>query len=172
MRITWKMESSVSELWTIVPGVVSALSVLFLAGQYFAERKRRADESERESRSQAVRLSAWTAADFERQIHGVVIKNDSGTTFHDLHVDAEIHGKRPRPISLWVLPPGEYFVPLTQDGADLSWGYPIRSDEHFGKLRAHTVSKSRYGVREIMFVDCVGQRWKADKHMLLQRSSA
>jgi len=160
--------------WGDVPTWISSLAIVFAAGSFFLDRRRRAHEREREEKSQATGLSSWVVTDAltRPRVYGVIIANDSGSTFHSVEIVVTLHKQSQQPITLVTLPPGRLFVPLDGEGAGgrFSWGYAMLESEYPGSLRPYTVSDG-YVVESMAFSDNLTQRWHTDRRAVLTRAS-
>ncbi|MDQ1083967.1 MULTISPECIES: hypothetical protein [Microbacterium] len=155
-----------------LPTWISTLAIGFAALSYLGDRKSRAQERDREEKSQATRLSAWavTDADPEHRAYGVLIANDSGATFYSVDVVATVHKEVQPTLKLVTLPPGRLFVPLESDRGKgkAPWGFGMPPSEYEGTLRPYTVTGG-YVVESMEFTDSFSQRWRTDRHAVLQR---
>ncbi|WP_291037691.1 hypothetical protein [Herbiconiux sp.] len=151
-----------------LPAWITTLAVAISASQYLAERSKRREEVERASQAQATHLSAWAVTDAgERRTYGIRLSNTSGSTFHDVRIDAVIHD-RPvaRPIILKIVPPGDYFIEHTKNG-DASWELAQSVDEHDGWLRP-LMQSDKYRVTRMTFNDNRNRSWATDDHAVLR----
>ncbi len=150
---------------------ITTAAVLIAAGQYLGERRKRRDDTEREARSQATRLMAWAVTDARNKgVWGVRILNDSGSTFHDVVIDARMRNHHPKlPIRMRIVPPGDYFVQPTNQGPGFGWEFPGSTAEYSGILRP-LASTEKFGVDRIRFSDNRGQTWITDDRATLRRA--
>lgn len=157
-----------TELWGDVPTWVTTMAVLFAAVQYFGERARRREEAEREARAQATQFTVWAVTTLrEPRRYGVRISNTSGSTFHDVHIEATIHKKKARrPIDLTIVPPGDFFVEFSGDEEGYLWRFPCDVREIEGSLRPY-MKTNDYRVHEVRFRDNVGVEWSTDDRAVL-----
>lgn len=160
-------------VWGDVPTWITTLAVILAVVQYLGERKRRRAESEREARKQATNLTVWTVTvvGTDRR-YGVRISNTSGSTFHDVRVDAMIHGEvARRPIELLIVPPGDYFVPFNGNEHEYTWDFAREVAEEDCDLRPYMKS-DKYRVDSVQFRDNVGQQWTTDDRAVLKAGGA
>ena len=152
----------------LIPAWITTLAVGVAAYQLSIDRRRRATEEDRESKSQARRISAWAAS--ERGVDGrgvsfgIVISNRSDSTFHDVQISSRMHKTERPDLHLTVLPPGEFYVQLRGD----EWEYALATAEYGKFLRPYTGTQ-HYKVLAIKFTDNLNQKWGADEHMVLVR---
>jgi hypothetical protein len=154
-----------------IPTWITTIAVAFAAGQFFVDRKRRAAEENREAKAQATQLTSWavTDADGQPRVYGIVISNTSGSTFHDVVIDARMHDKpTPRPVELAILPPGDYFIRYNGTDEQYTWSFAVAVDSYNGWLRPYMKSP-KYMVRGIAFSDNLNQRWTTNEHAVLSR---
>jgi len=158
-----------------LPTWITTAAIALAAIQIFAERKKRAAEETRESKSQASELTAWAVSDPKNAMYGIVFSNTSRSTFHDVEIVAMIHGEILAPVQLRILPPGSFFVRLAKKDASEPgktsrlWDYPIDTSEYQGELRPY-MNTDRYQVMSMSFRDNLKQSWETDAQALLTRS--
>ena len=152
-----------------LPTWITTVAVLIAAGQYLGERRRRREEADREARAQATHLTAWTVTDVgEERAYGVRLSNTSGSTFHDVQIDAVIHGEQAaRPIELTVVPPGDYFVRFNGNDTTYTWNFAQELGEYGGWLRPYMKS-DKYRVTGLRFSDNLNQNWVTDDRSVLR----
>jgi len=158
-----------------VPTWITTAAIGIAALQYRSERSRRSSEEDRESKAQAAKLCAWVAYDKEAGgkygKRGVVIANSSGSTFHDVTVEVQIHkNKPPTVLHLVVLPPGHYYAEHQGETGDFPWAFPEPIDKATTRLRPYMKSAD-YVVKHIEFSDSLGQAWRADERLVLSLKS-
>jgi hypothetical protein len=156
-----------------IPTWITTIAVALAVGQFFADRKRRAAEENREAKAQATGLTAWAVTDVDAQprTYGVIVSNTSGSTFHDVAITARMHDlPSPRPIELAILPPGDYFVEYYGPDQKYVWEFAIAVDAYNGWLRPYMKSP-KYRVNGISFADNLNQRWTTNEHAVLTRLS-
>ncbi|MGD8166689.1 hypothetical protein ACEXOS_005660 [Herbiconiux sp. P16] len=144
-----------------LPAWITTITVIIAARQYIGERRKRRDEAEREARAQATRLAAWMVTDAPRNgAWGVRVLNTSGSTFHDVEIEAQKFGAPIRDlIELRIVPPGDLFVKLKPDGE--SWEYPMNAEECVRPLRP-LARAERWTVTRMRFSDDRNQVWTTD----------
>lgn len=154
-----------------LPTWITTIAVGLAAGQYVAERRRRRDESERESRVQASHLTAWAVTDpGPHRRYGVRVANSSGSTFHDVRIEAVIHARSvPSPPMLAIVPPGDYFLEFLPSGASASWRLASAVEEYPGTLRPLMQTRD-YRVTRVRFTDNRGRHWITDDSASLRLS--
>lgn len=151
---------------------ITTAAVLIAAGQYLGDRRKRRDESEREARSQATRLMAWAVTDAQKKVWGIRILNDSGSTFHDVVIDARMLNLHPKlPITMRIVPPGDYLVQPKRWSPEIMWDFPGTTAECPVSLRP-LASTEKFGVDRIRFSDNRGQTWITDDRATLRRAPA
>lgn len=156
-----------------IPTWITTAAVAVAAGQFFVDRKRRAAEENREAKAQATQLTAWavTDADAKPRVYGVVVSNTSGSTFHDVVVEARMHdAKTMRPIELAILPPGDYFIEYNGKDAEYTWAFAVSSDSYNGWLRPYMKSR-KYMVVGLTFADNLNQRWSTNEYAVLRHDA-
>lgn len=149
-----------------LPAWITTLAVVISASQYLGERAKRREEVERASQAQATELTAWAVTDAgARRSYGIRVSNTSGSTFHDVRIEAIIHD-RPvaRPIILKIVPPGEYFI---EHSSDTSWELAQAVDEHDGWLRP-LMQSDKYRVDRMTFRDNRNRAWATDDRAVLR----
>ena len=154
-----------------LPTWVTSATIVIAALHYRNERGRRRAEEERDSKSQASKLCAWVAFDKASEARygkrGLVIANSSGSTFHDVAIDVQIHKNKPvTSLRLVVLPPGCYYAEHQGEGTDFAWAFPDPMDPADPRLRPYMKSPD-YLVRNIEFHDALGQHWRTDERSVL-----
>lgn len=153
-----------------IPTWITTIAVALAVLQYFADRRRRRAEAEREEKAQASGLTAWTVTDVDpdNRRHGVALRNDSGSTYHDVTVTTRLHGERQRAIALTILPPGEYVIWRNPAGSKFDWGFAQSTREDHSARRPY-MNSEKYGVDAIDFSDNLGQHWHSNDRAVLVR---
>jgi hypothetical protein len=151
-----------------LPAWITTLAVVISASQYFAERTKRREEVERASQAQATHFTAWAATDAgEHRSYGIRLSNTSGSTFHDVRIEAVIHGRAvARPINLKIVPPGDYFIEHIKN-SETSWELARAVDEHDGWLRP-LMQSDKYRVARMTFSDNRNRAWVTDDRAVLR----
>ncbi|MDP9904545.1 hypothetical protein [Arthrobacter bambusae] len=154
-----------------LPTWITTAAIGIAALQYRSERRRRSAEEDRESKAQASRLCAWVAHDKTSEggygKRGIVIANTSGSTFHDVTIEAQIHKNKPVSVlNLVMLPPGHYYAEHQGDVAAYQWAFPDPIEPSGSQLRPYMKS-SDYLVKRIDFRDALGQQWRTDERFVL-----
>lgn len=149
-----------------LPTWITTVAIGLAAVQLLSEHRKRAAEAARESKAQASELTAWTVSDPDAtpKVYGVMVSNSSLSMFHDVKISAVMHEKSiDRPISLTVLPSGDYFVALPS-GGNYSWSFPFAMVP--GTMRPY-MNTSKYKVTGMTFKDNLDQAWATNEHALL-----
>lgn len=154
-----------------LPSWVTTATIAIAALHYRNERGRRRAEEERDSKEQASKLCAWVAFDKASEgshgKRGVVIANSSGSTFHNVTIQVQIHKNRPiTTLHLLVLPPGSYYAEHQGEGKEFPWAFPDPIGPTDPRLRPYMKSPD-YLIRSIDFHDALGQRWQTDERSVL-----
>lgn len=149
--------------WGDIPTWITTLAVGFGAYQLFQDRQARQRQAEAEARTQASAVSAWAgsfrAPQAQLNDYGFVITNDSGLPFRDVEVDVTIHGRAYEGVQIMILPAGNYFVELINNG---EWDYATSLEEYSKPVRPYTRT-ARYRVDAVRFTDALGCRWALDE---------
>ncbi len=165
--------------WGDVPNWIAAIAALmavlfaWLAARHTqrlllheARRDRRVQE--REVRSQADLVGAWVACrvtpdggiDVTLQEYGLVVRNASPAPVFDVVVEStDYDGEPQRPLTLAVMPPGEFYAPATHE--KWLWELPDPVDAVDGIVRPVMRRKERR-VTGVRFRDSAGNRWHRD----------
>lgn len=157
------------DVWGDIPTWITTVAVIIAAVQYLGERTRRRAESEREARAQATKLTAWAVTNVVGgRRYGICLSNTSGSTFHDVEIEAIIHGEKPRrPIVLAIVPPGDYFVPFNGNDQEYTWDFARAIDEEPLSLRPY-MKTDKYRVDAVRFRDNLGQQWTTNDRAVLR----
>lgn len=150
-----------------LPTWITCVAILVAAFQLRLDRERRQEEQKRSRREQARQLTAWTVTDpGTPRAYGIMLSNTSGSTFHDVTVRSTLHGETMPPMTLAILPPGEFFVRHDKDNR-YSWDFAV-AVEHCGhsELRPYMQS-GKYRVDSVDFVDNADVAWHTDDHARL-----
>jgi hypothetical protein len=124
-----------------------------------------------ETKAHATHLTAWAVTDREAEprVYGVVVSNTSGSTFHDVSIEARMHKEQTgRPIEVAILPPGTYFVQHNRSPTKYTWSFAVDVAAYDGVLRPYMKSQD-YLVTEVTFADNLNQRWSTNQHAVLVR---
>jgi hypothetical protein len=122
----------------------------------------------REVRAQADLVGAWVASrvtpvgggDVTFHEYGLVVRNASSAPVFDVVVASSGHnGEEQRALTLAVLPPGEFYSPVTTD--EWVWGLPDPVDAIDGVIRPVMRRKQRR-VTSVTFRDSAGSTWIRD----------
>jgi hypothetical protein len=159
-----------------IPTWITTAAIALAALQLFAERKKRAAEEVRESKSQASELTSWTVSDGGTKNFGLVVSNTSRSTFHNVEITVQLHDQLIKtPVRLTVLPPGTFYIRYSGDdprGRDNSrpfaWEFPIDANSYDGWLRPY-MNSPKYQVLKMAFKDNLKQAWHTDAQALLTK---
>lgn len=150
-------------LWITTLLTLGLLLAAVLAG-FIAWRTFRAGQ-ERDLRSQAAQIGAWTATRGGRPAgeFGLCLLNDSSLPVTGLDVVVSNGTEEVHPQHYQVLPPGFYFAP--SKGPDVKgqfghFGRPEPIERGTLDLQPTTVHAESTNVESFCFVDATGQRWQ------------
>lgn len=120
-----------------IPTWIACIAIVFAGFQFMIDRERRREELHRARREQARQLTSWTVSNPEQgqRAYGLVLSNTSGSTFHEVSVEATLHGSRTKPLTLTILPPGEFFIQHAPNQR-YEWEFAVAvADWRSGELR-------------------------------------
>lgn len=158
--------------WITAMAAVAALGAAVWAGLTSkhlvgVEMKRGKKSREREIRTQASAISAWLVGNTEdssTSFFGILLHNSSSAPVFEVRVDTcDFSGQPLKPLTLVVLPPGDYLVRQRNSG----WGLPEDTVPLAGQFRPIARS-DKWLVRQIVFTDSYGACWRRGKTAILE----
>lgn len=163
-----------------LPTWITALTVVFVAIQFFTDRKRRQEEKYRDERAHASALSVWAVSTppqddpQHKRTYGIVVANNSHHSFHNVTINATMHSTAANLVALQILPPGRYFLeyaPKNERGEkrEYPWEFARNMDEIDSPLRPfmHT---PKYQVNAVRFCDNMGCEWTTNDRAILMKT--
>ena len=166
------MPEWISALCSMFALLAAAWAAWTAARVHKLERDRDIKADEDKLKAQAGKVAAWSAVhvDLDGAVlaYGVVVNNGSTTPIFDVVLEAQDVPGKLRPLSLRLLPPGEYFVESHKDRS--GWALADHTSTLTGFTRPIT-RKENWCVTRLAFRDAQNNLWSRTNAGLLERAN-
>ncbi|MBB6404246.1 hypothetical protein [Arthrobacter sp. AZCC_0090] len=167
------MPEWISAFCSLFALVAAAWAALTAARVHKIERDRDVKADEDKLKAQAGRVAAWSAVHLDAKgsalAYGVVVNNGSTTPIFDVVLEAQDVPGKLRPLTLRLLPPGQYFVESHKDRS--GWALAEHTSALAGFTRPIT-RKENWCVTHLAFRDAQNNLWSRNNSGLLERAGS